>query len=344
MRAFGQTIASLIPTMSYGSEANMARPRAVLPLEDKYAYDQTTDEFLNLIAENFPEIKQTIYRSKDSGLKALVEYWKMNQNKKNKEYEKKTDPEQEAALELFKKQKRFNTKSKAEKNLIFDGDIEKQIPKEVSDAIKNLGLSQAISIQNGKLMAPHNMTDFVKAGRKYSSYSKKEELKPLTNVIFNSILQGAGKIPIGWNVPKTLGRLAQDTSKINRLPEIKILKSYISGKFRSKINGIRKQIQKDKNPKYLAKKVLSMKKYLKQKGAMMPEGRTNYKNFISPKDFTSHQELLNDLRGDNIMEHKDNSQRIQGLLGNIIDSGDIRDKKPLAKYAKYSKKYIDEFL
>ncbi len=338
------TTSSTAQPMNYATEVNMARARAPLALEDKYGYDVTTNEFLNIIASNFPEIKQTIYRNKNSGLKALIEYWKMNQNKKNKDFEKKTDPEQEAALKLFNTQKRFNSKNKAEKNLIFDGDIEKQIPKDVADAIKNLGLSQAISIKNGKLMAPHNMTDFNKNGRKISAYTKQEELKPLTNVMFNSILQGLGKITSGWAIPRNLGRLSNDTSKINRLPEIKILKSYIGGKFHQKINGIRKQIQKDKNPKYLAKKVFNMKKYIKQKGRVVPNDPTNVKNFISAKDFRNHNELIDNLKGDNIMEHKDNAERIQNMLENIIDGGDIIEKKKLAKYAKYSKKYIDDYL
>lgn len=329
--------------MNYNLDLNLNRDRQPLTEIDKYGYDKTTDDFLNIIAGQFPEIKQSIYRSKDGGLKALVEYWKMNQNKKNKDYEKKTDKDQEEALQLFNKQKRFNTKSKAEKNLIFDGDIERQLPKDVSDAIKNLGLSQIISINNGRLMAPHNMTDFERKNRKYSAYSKQQELKPMTNLLFNSLLEGNARI-VGWGVPRTLSALSRDLSKINRLPEVKILKSYISGKYKQRIGNIKKQIAKDKNPKQLAKKVLNMKKYLKEKGMEVGNVHTNYKNFISPKDYKSHEELIKALKSGNLLEHKDNEKRIQGLLDQIIDSGDMKDKKDLAKYAKYSKKYIDEYL
>lgn len=326
---------------NYGAPINEARQ---FNATEKYGYPDTSSEFLKIIAQHFPEISASIFRNKNEGLKSLVEYWKINQNIKNKNFEKNSDVLQTQSLAEFDKQKRYIVKSKAEKNLIFDGDIEKQLPKDVADAIKHLGLASLFSIKNRRLMAPHAMPDYVLHGDNYSSYLKNQELKPLSVNLFNHVLTD-NKI-LNWRPPAgIIAILNGDKKNINRLPEIQIIKSYIRGNYSKKIHAIKKQIQKNNSPKELAKKVYGIKKYLQKKNRQInPDIGLNPRSFISAADFENHGILFDNLNAQNIRAHESKPDRIQKILGDIIDGGDVANKKNLAKYARVPKKYIDDYL
>ena len=309
---------------------------ATVPRE---GFSETSRKFINAIQNYFPEISKQIKKNKSNGLKSLIEFFNIVQNKKNTTYRESADLDEVAAKETYLNQKKSITAKKADNNLIFDGNIEKTIPKPVSDVIKHLGLSNVLSIQNKKIMAPHHMDDFEYKSHKISAYTKTGELKPLTNTILNAFLSDTNTIKY-WEAPSFLREIGTNPAFMNRIPEIKILKSYISGTLNKNIAKINATIAQNKNPKILAQKVW---RQLKKKP--IPElSDIDHKSFISAHDFDNYALLEENLKAANIKPHKQSNERIQKELIKLIEDGNLISTKNLAKSAKYSKDFMDNYL
>lgn len=235
---------------------------------------------------------------------------------------REVDTEAEKSRKDFADTKKQYLRKQAGSNTILDSQKEALLPLHVSNALKTLGLVQHISISpEGKLMAPHEVDTLTsKNGKTINVWTPQGELKYLSPQTLKSFLL--------TKEPYTKWRDGVNQWKIDTLPELKLLKSYLrngkTSQFQSEANKIQGDYMKYFKPNIMAKRLASK---MKRMGSIKLNGKSSNDEalkYILPSDLPVFNLLGDNLESENMKDVDPHYERFRGYFKDLIQRGKLR--------------------
>lgn len=272
------------------------------------------------IEESYPELSYSLKNElRPKGLETMVNVFRKLNSGARKRNIATMDATTESKKSDYIREKRQLWIEKARNRTVHDPDIEKTLPGVISTAIQTLGLAKKIPVdQSGRLIAPSD--DVVSyRGKEYKTwYEKTGNAKFLTTNMLNGLLS--------QQAPWTSLR---DPRKINRIPEIKLLRAYIrfgnSPRFVQEMNKVARVRAQISNPEILARRIVSK---LKKNPANLEKGKgataEELRKYITPSDNANYNVMQKTLTTDNMNDIDNvNYKKFSGFYKDLLLKGKI---------------------
>lgn len=288
-----------------------------------FGFREVAKNTFDILDRHYPEISKSLKRDRSAGLDTVLGVYNKILNNAENNTLKQLDPQTEQKKADFAIAKKNMARHFAGTQKITNFDVEKRLPEKVAAALKSLDLYDSISVSpEGRLMAPHAfdfLTLWNTAGGRNNidTFDSQGNLKYLNSKMLTSIMQ--------YN--PTYGDVPGATQSFNRIPEIKILRSYMRNfanraRFSHDVGKIEGEYRKLSSSKILSNRIFSkLRKYGIQNNG-------NYNNdqalrYISPSNMINLRILGRHLIPTNIAATSKNSANILPEFRSLVNRGKL---------------------